>query len=147
MIIKFLKTIFNPYLPWLPQLLYVMYLNQCRTSQVQTVIITCMLSRFSCVRLFATLGLQPTRLLCPWDSPGKNTEMGCHALLQGIFPTQGLSPHILRLLHWQAGSLPPVSPGKPKNIVRYPQTHKHTQAESQVSKTVRSIQENVGRIF
>ena len=33
-------------------------------------------------------GLQPTRLLCPWDSPGKNTGVGCHALLQGIFPTQ-----------------------------------------------------------
>ena len=30
-------------------------------------------------------GLQPARLLCPWDSPGKNTGEGCHALLQGIF--------------------------------------------------------------
>ena len=36
-------------------------------------------------------GLQPTRLLCPWDSPGKNTGVGCHALRQGIFPTQGLN--------------------------------------------------------
>ena len=34
-------------------------------------------------------GLKPTRLLCPWDSPGKNTEVGCHALLQRIFLTQG----------------------------------------------------------
>ena len=33
-------------------------------------------------------GLQPTRLLCPWDFPGKNTGVGCHFLLQGIFPTQ-----------------------------------------------------------
>ena len=33
-------------------------------------------------------GLQPSRLLCPWDSPGKNTGVGCHALLQGIFLTQ-----------------------------------------------------------
>ena len=32
--------------------------------------------------------LQPAKLLCPWDSPGKNTGVGCHALLQGIFPTQ-----------------------------------------------------------
>ena len=32
-------------------------------------------------------GLQPTRLLCPWDSPGKNIGAGCHALLQGIFLT------------------------------------------------------------
>ena len=34
-------------------------------------------------------GLQPPRLLCPWDSPGKNTAVGCHALFQGIFLTQG----------------------------------------------------------
>ena len=31
--------------------------------------------------------LYPARLLCPWNSPGKNTGVGCHALLQGIFPT------------------------------------------------------------
>ena len=37
-------------------------------------------------------GLQPTRLLCPWDSPGKNTRVGCYALFQGIFPTQGPNP-------------------------------------------------------
>ena len=36
-------------------------------------------------------GLQPARLLRPWDSPGKNSGVGCHALLQGIFPTQGLN--------------------------------------------------------
>ena len=43
--------------------------------------------------------LQPIRLLCPWDFPCKNTGMGCHFLFQGIFPTQGLNPHILCLLH------------------------------------------------
>ena len=43
--------------------------------------------------------LQPTRLLCPWDSPGKNARVGCCALLQGIFLTQGLNPHLLHLLH------------------------------------------------
>ena len=37
-------------------------------------------------------GLQPTRFLCPWDSPGKNTGVGCHFLLQGVFLTQGLNP-------------------------------------------------------
>ena len=42
-------------------------------------------------------GLQPTKFLCSLDSPGKNTGVGCHALLQGIFPTQGSIP---RLLHW-----------------------------------------------
>ena len=48
---------------------------------------------------------------CPWDFPGKNTRVGCHALLQGIFLMQGLNPHLLRLLHWQVGSLPLASPG------------------------------------
>ena len=38
---------------------------------------------------------QPARLLCPWDSPGKNTGMGCRALLQGIFLTQGSNPGLL----------------------------------------------------
>ena len=37
-------------------------------------------------------GLQPSRLLCPWHSPGKNTGVRCHALLQGIFLTQGSNP-------------------------------------------------------
>ena len=37
----------------------------------------------------------PARLLCPWDSPGKNTGVGCHFLLQGIFPTQGLNSGLL----------------------------------------------------
>ena len=40
------------------------------------------------------------------DFPGKNTGVGCHALLQGIFPTQGSNPCLLHLLNWQAGSLP-----------------------------------------
>ena len=34
-------------------------------------------------------GLQSPSLLCPWDSSGENTRMGCHAFLQGAFPTQG----------------------------------------------------------
>ena len=41
-----------------------------------------LLSHFSCVRLCATQRLQPTRLPRPWDSPGKNTGVGCHFLLQ-----------------------------------------------------------------
>ena len=40
-------------------------------------------------------GLQPARLLCPWDSPGKNTGAGCHFLLQGIFPIQESNPGLL----------------------------------------------------
>ena len=51
-------------------------------------------------------GLQLARLLCPWNFPRKNTGVGCHFLLQGTFPTQGSNPCLLRLLHWQADSLP-----------------------------------------
>ena len=40
-------------------------------------------------------GLQPSRLLHPWNSPGKNTGVGCPSLLQGIFLTQGLNPGLL----------------------------------------------------
>ena len=39
--------------------------------------------------------------------------VGCHFLFQGISPTQGLNPHLLCLLHWQAISLPSVPPGSP----------------------------------
>ena len=46
----------------------------------------------------------PPRLLCPWDFPGKNSGVGCHFLLHGIFLDQGLNP---RLLHWQVDSLLP----------------------------------------
>ena len=45
------------------------------------------------------------RLLCPWNITGKNTGVSCSFLLQGIFPTQGLDPILLCLLHWQADSL------------------------------------------
>ena len=44
-------------------------------------------------------GLWPSKLLCPCDSPGKSTGVGCHALLQGIFPTQWSNQCLLHLLH------------------------------------------------
>ena len=46
------------------------------------------------------------------DSPGKNTGVGRHDLLQGIFPTQRLNLPLVHLLHWQADSLPLAPPGK-----------------------------------
>ena len=65
----------------------------------------CVLSH---VRLFVTHKLYPARLLCPWDSIGKNPGVGCHFLLQGIFPTQGSNPRRLHfrlilyyLRHWK----------------------------------------------
>ena len=51
--------------------------------------------------------LQPTWLLCSWDSPVKNTRVVCHFLLQRIFPTQALNlclPHCRQILyHWVTG--------------------------------------------
>ena len=55
--------------------------------------------------------LQPTRFLCLWDSLGENAGVGCHALLQVIFLTQGSNPSLLSFLPWQAGSLPLAPPG------------------------------------
>jgi len=63
------------------------------------VLCACVLHSFSRVRLFATLWTIAYRLLCPWDSPGKNTGVGCHTLLQGIFPTQESNPHLWHLGH------------------------------------------------
>ena len=56
-------------------------------------------------------GLWPTRLLCPWDCPGKNTGVGCHASSRGSF-NPGIKPRFLAL---QADSLPSEPLGKPKN--------------------------------
>ena len=47
-----------------------------------------LLSCFSCVQLFATLWTVESARLCPWDFSGKNTGVGCHVLLPGIFLTQ-----------------------------------------------------------
>ena len=58
------------------------------------------------------------RLLCPWDSSGKNTGVGCHALLQGIFATQGSNLGLLHcrqiLYHWAIREAPiaPIAPSR-----------------------------------
>ena len=57
------------------------------------------LSHFSCsLTLCNPMDCSPPGFLCPWDSPGKNTGVGCHFLLQGIFLTQGLNPCLLCVL-------------------------------------------------
>ena len=58
-------------------------------------------------------GLQPFPLLCPWNFPGKNTRVGCHFLLQGIFLTRGLNPG---LLHWRQILSQPSHQGSPNFI-------------------------------
>ena len=56
-------------------------------------------------------GLWPTRLLCPWNFPGKNTGARCHFLLQGIFPTQGFNPHLFPSPALVGGFFTTVLPG------------------------------------
>ena len=67
------------------------------------------------LNLLVSYGLQPVSLLCPWNSPGKNTRVGSHSLFQQIFPTQGLngSPAL------QVDSLSSEPPGKPIHISVY----------------------------
>ena len=48
-----------------------------------------------CAVLLLTHGLEPAWLLCPWDFPGKSIGVGCHFLLQGIFPTHRSNPGLL----------------------------------------------------
>ena len=74
----------------------------------------CVLSCFSHVQLFATLWTIACKLLWPKDSPGKNTGVGCHFLLQKIFPTQGLNSRLFMSPALAGGSLPLVIPGEPK---------------------------------
>ena len=67
----------------------------------------------SCSVIYDSLrfhGLKPSRLLCPWNTPGKNAEVGSLSLLQGIFLTQGSNPGLPAL---QEDSLPSEPPGKP----------------------------------
>ena len=77
-------------------------------------------SRFSRAQLCATLWTVACKTPCPWDSPDKLTGVGCHFLLQRIFPIQGSNPNLLHLLHWRVGSLPLVPPGKPVMLIRFP---------------------------
>ena len=67
----------------------------------------------SCLTLCNPVDCSPPGSSVHGHSPGKNTRVGCHFLLQEIFLIQGSNSHLLCLLHWQAGSLPLGPPGKP----------------------------------
>ena len=75
------------------------YINTCNIY-VYIYIYICIyiLSQFSHVWLFVTLWTVACQASQSWNSPGKNAGVGCHALLQGVFPTQALN---LCLLHWR----------------------------------------------
>ena len=78
-------------------------------SRVCVCMCVCVISLQSCPTL-RPYGLQPTRLLRPWGSPGKNAGVGCHFLLQGIFQTPA---QIQGVQHCKADSLLSEPPGKP----------------------------------
>ena len=65
------------------------------------------------VQLFATPWTVAHRAPLSTEFSGKNTGVGCHFLLQGIFLTQGSNLRLLHPLHWQVVSLPLAPPGKP----------------------------------
>ena len=58
------------------------------------------------IRLFVISWTEATKLLCPWNFPGKNSGVSCHFILQRTFLTEELNLHLLHHLHWQADSLP-----------------------------------------
>ena len=70
-----------------------------------------------CPALLQPHELYSASLICPWDSPGKNAGVGCHFLLQGIFPTQGLNLCLLHLLHQKEDSLPLSHLGSPQRML------------------------------
>ena len=77
----------------------------------------CLVTR-SCPTLYNPIDCSLSGSSVHRDSPGKNAEVGCHALLQGIFPTQESNLHLLCLLHWQVGSLSLAPPGKPSQFLK-----------------------------
>ena len=84
----------------------------------------CLVAKSSSI-LLQPLGLWPARLFCPWDFPGKNTGVGCHFLLQGTFPTQGLNPCLLQMAGRFFTAEPP---GKP--TMEYYSTLKRSEAHA-----------------
>ena len=64
---------------------------------------------------------EPTKLLCPWNSPGKNSGVGSHSLLQGIFPTQGSNPGLLhcRRLFTSEPAGKPINLRRPLKLKSY----------------------------
>ena len=85
----------------------------------------CMLSH---VRLFVTPRTAARQAPLSLENPGKNTGVGCHFFLQGIVLNQGLNPHRLCVLHWQADSLPLSHLGNPLRSVIDPSSASYSGA-------------------
>ena len=85
-------------------------------NHIKNSLCVCMLSCFSRVRLLETLWTVASRLLRPWGFSGKDTGVGCHFLLQRIFPIQGSNPHLLCLLHCRRVLYQLSHRGSPQNL-------------------------------
>ena len=87
--------------PWSSILHMIMYMIQCYSlksfhphfSPLSPKVYSIQLCLLCCpaCRLISPTFLNSIYMVCPWNSPGKNTEVGGHSLLQGIFPTQGFN--------------------------------------------------------
>ena len=84
-----------------------------QTGFIKTTQANCCLVTKLCPTLLWSYELQLVRLLCSWDFPGKDIEVGCHFHLQG---SSWPNPHLLYLIHWQLDSLPPRHLGSPIQV-------------------------------
>ena len=93
--------------PTMCHALFIHLKDKAKWMNKSMILQSCCLVTKSCLIPLGPHGLQPTRFLCPWAFPGKNTGVSCHFLLQGIFLTQELNLHLLHcrqiLYHWPTG--------------------------------------------
>ena len=101
--------------------------NECSSFATSSSKMSCVNAQ-SCPTFCNPHGLSPTRLLCPWDFPGKNTEAGSHSLLQGIFLTQGSN---LGFLHWRWILYHLSHQGSPHKMITLLYYHSFTTWEAQ----------------
>ena len=116
MILEFLMLIFKPVFS-LSSFTLIKRFKICKWIYTMKVKV---LAAQSCLTLCSLVGCSLAMLLCPWNSPGKDTGVGWHSFLQGIFPTQGWN---LSLLHCKQTILSSEPPGKPHT---HTHTHTHT---------------------
>ena len=101
---------------WVTNILKRAGLGGCQIEVLITISpmsVLCLVAQ-SCPTLCDPMDCSPPCSSVHRDSPGKNTAVGCHALLQGIFPTQRSNSQLLHFLHWHVGSLPAEPARKPK---------------------------------
>ena len=119
-------------------------LKTIMTYHLTPICYCCCLIAKSCLTLSLPNGLQPVRILCRWDFPGKNTGMGCHFLLQGS------NSHLLHqsiggqvgLYHWATReTLTPIRMTTERRKKK--KTEKKSQKDIEKSELLRTVRRNV----